>query len=87
MPGSANHVSLCEGQKNFARFGCAERRHRDISRDPVPGEQREQSWRPIDPARDNIEQPQTGIKYGASYPEDTTVLYYWRATYWRRKVS
>jgi hypothetical protein len=29
-----------------------------------------------------------GTAYGDSYPwPDTTVLYYWRATYWRRVVS
>jgi len=33
----------------------------------------------------NIEEPQRGIDYGESYPfAYTTVLYYWRETYWRR---
>ena len=31
---------------------------------------------------------QRGIDYANSYPlNDTTVLYYWRATYWRRLAS
>ena len=44
--------------------------------------------RPVDVQRDNIEEPQRGQKYADSYPyEDTTVLYYWRTTYWRRIVG
>jgi hypothetical protein len=36
----------------------------------------------------NVEEPQRGIDYGESYPfADTTVLYYWRETYWRRLAS
>lgn len=32
--------------------------------------------------------PQRDIDYADSYPlRDTTVLYYWRATYWRRLAS
>jgi hypothetical protein len=88
LPGSANHVSLDEAQHNFADFGVAERRHRGAGRAPLNEEVREKSWRPLDPARDNIEQPERGINYADSYPlADTTVLYYWRETYWRRLVS
>ncbi len=33
-------------------------------------------------------QPERDIDYADSYPlRDTTVLYYWRATYWRRLTS
>ncbi len=87
MPGAANHVSLVGGQKNFERYGVAECRNVAHARAPVPGEEREASWRPVNPRRDNIETPQRGIAYADSYPEDTTELYYWRATYWRRVVS
>jgi hypothetical protein len=87
MPGAANHVSLSEAQKNYAAFGAAERRNVGQARDPVPGEVREESWRPLNRARDNIEQPRRGVGYADSYPEDTTELYYWRATYWRRVVG
>jgi hypothetical protein len=27
----------------------------------------------------------TSEGYGKGYPQDTTTLYYWRDTYWRRK--
>lgn len=88
LPGSANHVSLEDGQHNFAACGAAERRNRTEARAPLEGEMRERDWRPLDPARDNIEEPQRGIDYGDTYPlADTTVLYYWRVTYWRRLAS
>jgi len=88
LPGSANHVSLEQGQHNYAEIGTAERRYRGEGRTPFDEETRESSWRPLDPARDNVEEPQRGIDYADSYPlSDTTVLYYWRSTYWRRLAS
>jgi len=88
LPGSANHVSLDEAQQNYADFGTAERRFRGEGRAPDDGEPRDADWRPLDPGRDNIEEPQRGVNYADSYPlADTTVLYYWRETYWRRLVS
>jgi len=87
MTGVSNHVTLVTGQKNFIEYGAAERRNISAARDPVPGEQRDASWRPIDENKDNIEYPQSGIDYATSYPRDPTVLYYWRETYWRRLVS
>ena len=88
MPGSANHVSLEDAQRNYADCGAAERRNAGAVRAPVAGDVRDQGWRPLDPARDNIEEPRRGIDYSDSYPlADTTVLYYWRPTYWRRLAS
>src|SRR3990172_7167232 len=88
LPGSANHVSLEQGQQNFAELGVAERRYRGEGRVPFEEEPRESGWRPLDPAHDNIEEPQRGVDYANSYPlADTTVLYYWRETYWRRLAS
>lgn len=88
LAGSANHVSLEEAQHNFSEFGAAERRYRGGGREPMDAERRDLAWRPLDPSRDNVEEPQGGIDYGNSYPlDDTTVLYYWRATYWRRLAS
>ncbi len=44
--------------------------------------------RPLDFAHDNIEEPGRSTNYADTYPlDDTTVLYYWRATYWRRLAS
>lgn len=88
LAGSANHVSLEEAQHNFSEFGAAERRYRGGGREPMDAERRDLAWRPLDPSRDNVEEPQGGIDYGNSYPlDDTTVLYYWRNTYWRRLAS
>ena len=88
MAGSANHVSLVEAQRNYQDYGASERRHRGCTRAPFANEPRDEQWRPIEPARDNLEEPERGLKYADSYPyEDTTVLYYWRSTYWRRVVG
>ncbi len=88
MPGSANHVSLVEAQRNYVIHGSSERRKRGLTRTPFEGEPRDETWRPIDLQRDNLEEPRRGLKYADSYPyEDTTVLYYWRLTYWRRVVG
>jgi hypothetical protein len=88
MPGAANVVSLQTAQHNFMDCGAAEKRNRDAGREPVPGERREDGWRPLDTDNDNIEEPQRGVAYADSYPiHDTTVLYYWRPTYWRRMHS
>lgn len=88
MPGSANAVSLEEAQHNFANFGAAVQRLAHETRAPLDDDPREIGWRPLDPARDNIEEPMRGVPYADSYPlDDTTVLYYWRDTYWRRFAS
>jgi hypothetical protein len=88
MPGSSNGVSLAEAQQNYQRYGASEQRNRGLTRSPVEGEPREGSWRLLDLANDNIEYPRRGVGYGDSYPwPDTTVLYYWRRTYWRRLAS
>lgn len=85
MPNVANNVSLQRAQSNFARYGAAEKRNAPLGRAAFEDEQREASWRALDAARDNIEEPQRGIDYADTYPiKDTTVLYYWRASYWRR---
>ena len=88
MVGSANAVSLESAQKNYADYGVAERKNRGKTRKPLEEEVRDNGWRVLDAARDNIEEPQRGVPYADSYPlTDTTVLYYWRPTYWRRLTS
>ena len=88
MPGSSNTVSLAEAQHNYRSYGASERRNAGNTRTPVDGESVEANWRPLDPSLDNIEQPTRGTSYADSYPwPDTTVLYYWRRTYWRRLAS
>ena len=88
MPGSANAVSLEDGQTNYAAFGAAEKKNRGTTREPFGNETRDRDWRLLDADRDNIEEPRRGVAYSDSYPlNDTTVLYYWRPTYWRRLSS
>jgi hypothetical protein len=88
MPGICNRVSLYEGQRNYRDLGVAERGNLGLMRAPVEGEEREEGWRPLDLERDNVEEPRRGVDYAESYPEDdTTVLYYWRPTYWRKLVG
>lgn len=88
MPGSANTVSLFDGQQNYERVGAAERARVSQAREPLDDEHREAGWRPLDERRDNIEEPRRGVDYSDSYPlNDPTVLYYWRPTYWRRVVG
>lgn len=88
MPGGGNVVSLFEAQQNFRSYGATDRRNQGRTRAPVDGESVETGWRPLDLSRDNAERPTRGNSYGDSYPwPDTTVLYYWRSTYWRRVVG
>jgi len=88
MPNVTNNVSLENAQKNFMDVGTAEKRHAGTGRKPTDLDTREEGWRLLDLKKDNIEEPQRGIDYADSYPiHDTTVLYYWRETYWRRLSS
>ena len=88
MPCSANVVSLFEAQQNFQSYGASERHKQGHTRDPVEDETVEPGWRPLDPDWDNLERPGCGTRYGDPYPwPDTTVLYYWRPTYWRCLVG
>ncbi|MEN8177869.1 MAG: CPCC family cysteine-rich protein [Pseudomonadota bacterium] len=88
MPGISNSVSLVDAQINYQRIGVAERKNMGQGRAAIAGEALEEGWRPIDPSIDNLEQPTSGEDYSTSYPwSNTTVLYYWRPTYWRRVVG
>ncbi len=87
-----NHVSLIEAQKNYQAFGAMEMRFISNVRPPKADEPRELGWRMVDPEFDNIEdhsasgfdaQPPSRVPY----PDDSTALYYWRPTYWRRSSS
>ncbi len=88
MPGISNCVSLVDAQINYQRIGVAERKNIGQGRAALDDEALEDGWRPIDPSIDNLEQPTSGEDYATSYPwSNTTVLYYWRSTYWRRVVG
>jgi len=78
----ANNVNLIEAQKNYKEFGVCEKKfindvvkpNRNSIKDPI--------WRQINLEIDHIEEPIPGKDYGNSYPNDRTVLYYWKSTYW-----
>jgi len=55
MPGSANHVSLEQGQHNYAKSAPPNDAIAAKGAAPFEEEPRESSWRPLDPARDNVE--------------------------------
>jgi len=49
-------------------------------RQPQPDEAPEEGWRPVDPAVDHFE-PRAVQEQ--PWPDDLTVLYWWRSTFWR----
>lgn len=79
--GGANKVSLREAQENYRAFGFSKLARRERVREPASGEPMEDGWRPIDLAADSFESP--GVQE-VPWPEDRTVLYWWRPTFWRR---
>src|SRR5947209_1940161 len=82
--GGANRAPLVEAQRNYAEFGGSDRGHLVHVRPPQEGDRVEAGWRPIDPGRDSFE-PEG--EHEAPWPEDSTVLYWWRPTFWRRDRS
>ena len=82
MAGSANRASLLQAQQNYETGGSAERTPRQPLRTACSGEYLEAQWRRLDSGRDYMEEPCRGQRYADSYPEDTTLLYYWRSTFW-----
>ncbi len=77
-------MSLIDGQRNFAKLGASEVRMVSHVRRPRPVDERDPEWRLINEQTDNIETLVRGIDYGQTYPHDSTTLYYWRQTYWRK---
>ena len=87
MPGGANRVALVRAQENFVTSGVVEQGRFDRVRAPRAGDLRDVDWRPLESGRDYMEEPRRGVRYGSSYPEDTTVLYYWRGTFWHSQLA
>ena len=82
VAGGANSVSLVDAQRNYATLGCCEARFLSHVRAPVLTDRRDPEWRIVDLATDR--EPHTpGMNYRGTYPDDSTRLYYWRASYWR----
>ncbi len=82
LAGGANAVSLLDAQRNLARFGAIEEGFAGDVREAAADEPLESGWRPISEA-DSFEEPDES----APWPEDRTVLYYWRPSFWRRAAS
>jgi hypothetical protein len=57
-----------------------EPRFRSNVREARPDEPIEENWRPLGPALDDFEPRGEQL---APWPDDFTVLYWWRSTYWR----
>ena len=69
----ANHVSLIDAQRNYARDGVCESRLHSHVRQPKDSDVRDPQWRPIDERKDNLERPIDGVEYGSTYPPDGTL--------------
>ncbi|HEU5470688.1 MAG TPA: CPCC family cysteine-rich protein [Actinophytocola sp.] len=80
--GGANKASLLAAQANYVKHGASDLRFRESVRQPSQDEPFDTGFRPADPEIDNFEAE--GGK-DAPWPADRTVLYWWRATYWRAR--
>ena len=74
-----NAVSLVQAQKNFAQCGAAEESFQTAVRPLNENDEREPGWRPI-----MDEDPFEAAPSSTPDPDDRTLLYWWRSTYWRR---
>lgn len=79
-PGGANKPCLIDAQKNYIRLGAMEERFVRHVRPPLDTERLDERWRPIDPEIDVFEHP---TQEERDWPDDLTVLYWWRPTFWR----
>lgn len=77
----ANRLSLIQAQAEYAKFGAMEHRFIGLVRQPDDGDLLDPGWRPVDPTADAFE---ACGHQRRSWPEDRTVLYWWRPTFWRR---
>ena len=81
----ANHVSLIDPQRNYRDLGAAEQRVKLFARPASAGDRRQPGRRVVDRTRGDIEERTSGSDDGETYPEDATMLYYWRDTYWLKR--
>jgi hypothetical protein len=73
--GGANQPCLIEAQQNFQRSGACDDWARQHVRPAANDEPLAAKWRPVDPQRDQFEPNGVAL---ASWPDDRTVLYWWR---------
>jgi hypothetical protein len=77
----ANPLSLVQAQKNYAAFGACEENMLKHVRPPLPGEERDPEWRPVDLRLDYLEplgSPKSYMQVLAEDVRDPKELYYWR---------
>lgn len=79
-PGGANTDCLVDAQRAYAAMGACGIGAVPYVRASTADDEREPGWRPINPAADDFE-PSGAQERG--WPDDTTVLYWWRPTFWR----
>ncbi|MEU8950001.1 CPCC family cysteine-rich protein [Streptomyces sp. NPDC048489] len=81
LTGGANKPSLVDAQGTYRVIRVSERRFLDRVREPIVDEPIDEGFRPIEPAVDPFEEVYVQEE---PWPEDRTVLYWWRETFWRR---
>lgn len=79
--GGANSVSLADAQHNYKKLGAISERFKESARMSMDSESVEPGFRPLDLTNDDFEEPGN---QDAPWPDDRTVLYWWRPTFWRR---
>jgi hypothetical protein len=84
-PGGANKPSLIEAQQNFQALGACEARFLPRIPPATADEPLDADWCPIDPSRDSFES--LAQEQCAPWPIDSTVLYWWRSTFWRAATT
>jgi hypothetical protein len=82
--GGANTVSLVQAQANYSRVGAKEQGLVSGARPVSVSDHRDPEWRPFEVERDNPESCAPDGGWERPWPDDQTVLYWWRPTYWRR---
>ena len=82
--GGANRPCLIESQRTYERLGAMEARFMDNVRVATPDEPIEIGWRPVSLTIDSFEPK--GVQV-TPWPDDLTVLYWWRTTFWRRRSN
>jgi hypothetical protein len=79
--GGANSPSLIDAQHAYRSLGAMEARFTGRVRPAAADEPIDEGWRPIDPEVDSFEQ--RGQRDRPA-PDDLTLLYWWRPSFWRR---
>lgn len=82
--GGANGPSLIEAQRLYAELGAMEPRFTHMVHQPTDDEPLDADWRTINLTIDLFEPK--GISE-RPWPKDTTALYWWRPTFWRRELA